>query len=382
MPADKWLNKIHQGDALEVLKQMPDEFVHCCVTSPPYWGLRDYGVPGQIGLEKTIDEYVSKIVEVFNEVRRVLRKDASVWLNLGDSYAGSTPGARDPHRWPKQSRNDHRCKKPTDNNLKPKDLCLIPARIALALQVDGWWIRSQIPWVKNNCMPESTKDRPTNAVEYIFLLSKSKKYHYDHEAVKLPASFDTHARYARGRSADHKYADGGPGNQTIARSLEHMVKPDVNPKARKAPAGWQTGSGSHDQIPKGRYPKPKQNPSFSEACRDIVGTRARRNSDWFYDSLQGFLYDEEGQPLAFIVNSQGFSEAHFATFPEKLVEPCILAGCPRDGIVLDPFMGSGTVAKVALRLGRQYIGIELNPEYIKMAERRLRGTNYPLMEVT
>jgi DNA modification methylase len=383
------MNQILHGDALTMLKTLPDESVHCCVTSPPYWGLRDYGVDGQLGLEKTPQEYVAKMVEVFREVRRVLRSDGTLWLNMGDSYNAAGRDGHGTRLGYKQGTNrasaqGHDWCRPTSDDLKPKDLVMMPARIALALQADGWFLRSQIPWLKRTAMPESVKDRPTTAIEYIYLLSKSVNYYYDHEAIKLQASPDTHARYARGRSDNHKWADGGPGNQTIARRFpDHDGKgdrvPGVSPKAQKPVSGWDNGPGDHRGL-SGRYPKPKQNESFSAAVKDVVGTRARRNSDWFIESWQGLMLDEEGDPLAFVVNPKGFKEAHFATFPPGLVEPCILAGCPEGGTVLDPFSGAGTTGLVCSRLNRDYTGIELSGEYVEMSRRRIEG-DAPLLNV-
>lgn len=195
-------------------------------------------------------------------------------------------------------------------------------------------------------MPESVKDRPTKSHEYLFLMSKSEKYYYDWEAIKEPASPDTHAKYARGRSDNHKYADGGPGNQTIAKSFVHML--GVNPKTRKIPAGWQNGSGSHDKIPKGRY---KQNPSFSSYLIDKVEYRNKR-SVW-------------------TISPASFSGLHFATFPEKLIEPCILAGSRKGDIILDPFSGSCTVAVVAQKADRKWVMIDLSKKYCEMGKNRI-----------
>lgn len=195
-------------------------------------------------------------------------------------------------------------------------------------------------------MPESVKDRPTKSHEYLFLMSKSDKYYYDWEAIKEKASLDTHARYAKGRSNNHKYSNGGPRNQTINKSFDHML--GVNPKTKKLPIYWQSGSGSHDKIPKGRY---KQNPSFSNAVKDIVEYRNKR-SVW-------------------LISTQAFSELHFATFPEKLVEPCILAGSKKKDIILDPFSGSCTVAIVAQKAGRNWIMIDLNKNYCEMGKNRI-----------
>jgi site-specific DNA-methyltransferase (cytosine-N4-specific) len=402
--------RIIEGDARTALAQLESGSVRCCVTSPPYWGLRDYGtaqweggaadcdhaynhgtqgktgeradrtftaqavyrnqcrkcgaqrVDQQLGLETTPEEYIARMVEVFAEVRRVLVRAGTLWLNIGDSYAADAgadrkpttlAGARVPAGWtnrsqPKRihaaSRHGKDCDpkrgdaangqpyKHTAGNFKPKDLCMMPARVAIALQADGWYLRSDIIWHKPNPMPESVTDRPTKAHEYLFLLAKSERYYYDAEAIQEKASDDTHARYARGRSETHKWADGGPGNQTIAKSFEHMRKPGVNPKCAEA------GSGI------------KMNDSFSAAVKDVVEFRNKR-SVW-------------------TIPTEPFPEAHFATFPQKLIEPCIMAGCPSGGTVLDPFAGSGTTGLVAKRLGCEFIGIELNAEYIEIAERR------------
>ncbi len=340
-------NQILLGNALEMLRTLPDECVQMCVTSPPYWGLRDYGVEGQIGLEATPEEYISKMVDVFHEVRRVLRQDGTLWLNMGDSYNAAgrrTHGTRIGY---KQSTNRASAigadaNRATDSNLKPKDLIGIPWALAFALRDDRWHLRSDIIWHKSNPMPESVKDRPTKSHEYLFLLSKQERYYYDADSIKVKASPDSHARYARGRSDYHKWADGGPGNQTLAKTMAHMRetapmdrrKPGVNPKC------VEPGSGI------------KQNTSFSASCKDLVDFRNIRT--------------------VWTLSTEAFPETHFATFPKALVEPCILAGSRIGDVVLDPFMGSGTVAVVAQNLGRKWIGIELNPEYKAMAERRIK----------
>ena len=373
------LNKIYCGDALTILKTFPDECVDTCVTSPPYWGLRDYGVEGQIGLEKTPEEYVEKLVIVFREVRRVLKKTGTLWLNLGDTYLGSGCGTND-YRTPGSislSRPElYRSPRPQNNKkhlfLKPKDLVGIPWMVAFALRDDGWYLRSDIIFAKVNPMPESVRDRPTKAHEYIFLMSKSEKYFYDADAIKEPATMN--------RWGGDVYKPAGKGNQFNVRGL-------------------------------GRE-------------RNVFGNGFRnKRSVW-------------------LIPTEPFPEAHFATFPKALVEPCIKAGtsekgnCPKCGapwerivekeskksrktrdystgvlpggsessqmdsvgmktlpkillgwrptcscgieetvpaVVLDPFMGSGTVGLVAKSLGRNYIGIELNPEYVEMAERRIKG---------
>jgi DNA modification methylase len=325
--------EVRQGDSLELLRAMPDASVQTCITSPPYWGLRDYGtgtweggdqdcphrggspdggvrpngaprateayaqarsspvrdvcrcgalrIDQQIGLERTPEEYVARLVDLFREVRRVLREDGTLWLNLGDSYATGMPIP----------------------GLKPKDLVGIPWRVAFALQADGWWLRSDIVWAKPNPMPESVTDRPTKAHEYVFLLTKGESYFYDAEAVEEPST------------------DRECGNL------------DTNEFARVDPEKGRTRANPH---------KIKARP-----------TRNRRT--------------------VWTIATQPFAEAHFATFPEALVEPCVLAGSKPGDLVLDPFAGSGTTGVVALRHGRRFLGLELNGEYASMARRRIAG---------
>jgi len=450
---DDYIGKIIQGDCREILKQMPEESVQCCITSPPYWGLRDYGLEpliwggredcqhvwgdefkggegystgvrtrwqhgrnrkdnpenwekeiqqgqfcqlcgawrGDLGLEPNIGLYVSHLVEIFREVRRVLRKDGILWLNLGDSYAGSgSPGGD--FRNGKGGDAYLRPYNRKGNGLKSKDLCEIPSEIAKALRADGWYLRSRMPWLKRNSMPGSEKDRPSGSgstVEYVFLLSKSRKYFYDNEAVRV--------KYI-------KPLDRWAGNRLIA----------------KGKSIWDEGTGQTAYRDRNMRPNEKG--------------RERRPSDWFFESWQG-LYEEYGEPLAFIVNSKSYSEAHFAKFPEALIRPMILAGTSEKGccskcgapwgriiektghvnkrepahvpfncptktdstgwkpttrgtnnwrptcscdaeikpcVVLDPFIGSGTTAVVAAKLGRNFIGIDLSSEYCEISEKRLK----------
>lgn len=322
---------VYVGDCREVLRLLPDESVNCCVTSPPYWGLRDYGVDGQIGLEKTFDAFVSEMVEVFQEVRRVLRADGCIWVNLGDSYATGTtserkPTARGKHGYWENAAVNKRIDA-RDLNLKPKDLVGIPWRVAFALQASGWYLRQDIVWHKPNPMPESVTDRCTKAHEYIFLLSKSERYHFNQDAILEPVSPNTHARLSQDveRQIGSMRANGG-------------AKTNGNMKAvgRKLAAA---GSGI------------KNNESFNEACCLRVSERNKR-SVW-------------------TVTTKPYKAAHFATFPPDLIEPCILAGCPEGGVVLDPFVGSGTTLQVARKNGCRGIGIELNPEYAKLIAKRL-----------
>jgi site-specific DNA-methyltransferase (adenine-specific) len=316
MAEEKMSGRYFIGDALEILKTLEAESAHCCVTSPPYWGLRDYGVDGQIGLESAPAPYIERLVEVFREVRRVLRDDGTLWLNIGDSYVRSggeqSGGNRDLlHMEGKQQRMTS-----VPDGMKPKNLVGIPWRVAFALQADGWYLRSDIIWHKPNPMPESVTDRPTKAHEYIFLLSKNQKYFYDADAIKEPVTGNAHSR--------------GSG---------------VNPKAGKnEQSGDRRKEGFNERW------KVKQNPSFSAAVKDLVSERNKRT--------------------VWTVPTDPFSGAHFACFPPKLIKPCILAGCPAGGTVIDPFFGSGTTGQVAEQLGRKWIGIELNPEYAKLIEKR------------
>jgi DNA modification methylase len=309
---------------MDGLKQMDPESVNCCVTSPPYWGLRDYGIPRQLGLEATPEEYVSKIVAIFREVRKVLRNDGTLWLNLGDTYAAgkekkySSRGYNDPGWSLRQSR------KPTDG-LKRKDIVGIPWMVAFALRNDGWYLRQDIIWAKNNPMPESVRDRCTKSHEYIFLFSKSKQYYFDAESIAEPVTEST----AKRLSQDIKSQPG---------SIRVPGKDNGNMKAVAPRYGGK---------------KYTENPEIFN----------RTKSDNAYE-----LRPMRNKRSVWTVSTQPFKEAHFATCPPKLIEPCILAGCPIGGIVFDPFMGSGTTALVALQLQRNYIGLELNPAYIEIAE--------------
>jgi DNA modification methylase len=320
---------ILQGDCREVLATLPAESVQTCVTSPPYWGLRDYGVPGQLGLEKTPDEYVANLVAVFREVRRVLRDDGTLWLNLGDSYAAGKMGRDDlddaslarraaaygTRRGPGAGPRGAPRQRSAPDGLKPKDLVGIPWRVAFALQADGWWLRSDIIWHKPNPMPESVTDRPTKAHEYLFLLTKAERYYYDAEAIKEPASEN-------------------PGGAAFY-ARKGMPMP-VASDGRKGFAGRKDGEGKS---------------GFSSQVPDYSFGRNRR-SVW-------------------TVATRPYKGAHFATFPPKLIEPCILAGCPVGGTVLDPFGGSGTTGEVAERHGRNAILIELNASYLPLQRERL-----------
>jgi site-specific DNA-methyltransferase (cytosine-N4-specific) len=388
--------QIIRGEALEVLRTMPAESVHCCVTSPPYWGLRDYGTgaweggdpecqhvkgtnahggasnrPGleaqiyyhrqlctecgatrddkQLGLEPTPDEYVARLVEVFREVRRVLRDDGTLWLNLGDRYnayngnAGPSSGfsagsAADTQR-PKLA-TGHGLR---TSSLKPKDLVGIPWRVAFALQADGWYLRSDIIWHKPNPMPESVRDRPTKAHEYIFLLSKSARYFYDAGAIAEPLTTDPRENYP-GRA---RVTGRGEQGAAAARGDDRDKSGGYPPRQKKRSGNLKRTPGQ-DVIPGashvGRGFPWEENDAGSRNKRDV----------W-------------------TVTTKPYAEAHFATFPPDLIEPCVLAGCPQGGTALDPFAGAGTTGVVALRAGRAFIGIELNADYVEMSRNRIHG---------
>ena len=295
-------------DVLEGLRTLPDNSVNCCVTSPPYWGLRDYGHEGQIGLEATPEAYVARMVEVFREVRRVLREDGTCWVNLGDSYAANRTYQVTPTKWKALSQGQSASVPP---GLKPKDLVGIPWRVAFALQADGWWLRQDIIWHKPNPMPESVTDRCTKAHEYIFLMTKNSKYYYDNDSIK----------------------------EKSVTTVNRKTLPTDEYKAGKTPnevTGKMTNRGGK---------------SLAYAYPNGIPFRNKR-SVW-------------------TVTTKPFKGAHFAVMPQDLVEPCVKAGCPEGGVVLDPFAGSGTTLVVASKLNRSAIGIELNPDYVSIIEERL-----------
>lgn len=344
---------VHQGDVRACLAELADDSVDCVVTSPPYWGLRDYDVDGQIGLERTPPEFVAVMVEVFREVRRVLKPTGTVWLNLGDSYLSRPDNFMRDRRGHNSTLSglpgpavvlNAVCRKP-QLGIKPKDMIGIPWRVAFALQDDGWWLRSEIIWYKPNAMPEAVKDRPAKAHETVFLLAKRDRYYYDHEAIAEPTSGTAHARKAR------------------------------------VPTGWDMGSGSHRQK-LGRYPG--VGPKAAAASRHTdqgkpmdVRTRSRQNES--FSAAVSDIVTIRNARTVWTIPTQAHPEAHFATFPDELARRCILAGCPRDGTVLDPFAGSGTTLAVARDLGRKSIGIELKAEYVRLIERRCAQQALPLV---
>lgn len=324
---------IHCGDALTVLRTLPDESVQTCVTSPPYWGLRDYGIAGQIGLETSPTEYLDRMVAVFAEVRRVLKSDGTCWVNMGDTYNGSGTSGGDLDNGTFVFRGKIDSGKVSFPGLKKKDLCGMPWCLAFALQASGWWLRADIIWHKTNCLPESVSDRPTKSHEYIFLLSKSQKYFYDAEAILEPCSPNTNMRVSQNvaRQVGSERANGG---RKTNGNMKAVVR-GANPKAKLNAFGS------------------RQNESFSSTICLPVHQRNKR-SVW-------------------TVPAAGYKGAHFATFPPDLIKPCILAGCPIGGTVLDPFAGSGTTGQVALEYARKFIGIELNSDYLQLIAERLNA---------
>jgi DNA modification methylase len=314
------------GDVLAMLATLPDESVDCCITSPPYWGLRDYSAEGQLGLEKTPEEYTEKLVAVFREVRRVLKREGVCWLNLGDSYAGSGKGCNGDgelgiiNSAKQRSNTGTMANLPcsTPSGLKPKDLVGIPWRVAFALQADGWWLRQDIIWAKPNPMPESVTDRCTKSHEYVFLLTKSSRYYYDNEAIKEPVAESTIGRGL----VDFGGAKG--------REYKASVKP-TDPNYRNGSEQWGRTFDYKDSCANGR----------------------NRRSVW-------------------TVATKPYKGAHFAVFPPDLIKPMVMAGCPEGGTILDPFVGSGTTLEVARSLGRRSIGIELNPAYCALIQDRLK----------
>lgn len=396
----------YTGDCRDVMRDLIAQgvTVQTCVTSPPYWGLRDYGCPpvvwggdpacahewgeglrrhkggphgdtvalqgraaldaktackdidagkfcqqcgawcGQLGLEPTIDLYIEHMLEVFRLVRELLKDDGTLWLNIGDSYAtgagkvGECPGGGDQgKKWSGPVTQPNRMPQP---GLKPKDLCMVPARLALALQADGWWVRQDIIWNKPNPMPESVTDRCTKAHEYLFLLTKSERYFFDAAAISEPAASADGIRWDNGK-------DGHGGGVSHAGQGSSTRK-------FKVPAGWDTAPGHHEESShrNGREAETSYRPGQENVRRN-------KRSVW-------------------TIPTQPYPEAHFATFPPALIEPCILAGSRPGDIVFDPFLGSGTTGMVAENLGRQWIGIDIHQEYAALQKRRIQQRGLPL----
>jgi len=306
---------IYNEDCLQGLKHLPDNSVDCCITSPPYYALRDYGVEGQIGLEETPQQYIDRLTEVFMEVHRVLKPEGTLWINIGDSYNGNKKGNTETNKNKKVAETSHFEKK-LWKECKQKDLIGIPWMLAFSLRNEGWYLRQDIIWNKPNVMPEPATDRCVKAHEYIFLLSKSERYYFDYEQIQEEAT--TH--------------ENRPAGVVCNRKFGYDSKQNQHPEAYLMSSADKTGEVTEADMPTGKRNK-----------RDV----------WS-------------------VNTKPDLNAHFAVYPEELIRPCILAGCPKDGIVLDPFMGSGTTARAARRWGRHYVGFELNPDYVKIIERKVQ----------
>ena len=339
--------RILVGDARVRLAELADGSVQTCITSPPYFGLRDYGHGDQMGLEATPDEYVKGMVALFREVWRVLADDGTLWLNLGDSYSGSGKGGQSAEKrsdgWQPEYAN-----KGATYGLKPKDLIGIPWRVAFALQADGWYLRQDIIWAKPNPMPESVTDRCTKSHEYLFLLSKSARYCYDHEAIKEPSvALSVHDQTGTARTgipgqSDHtgnrdswhgsRFDTGKTGGHQIGRAQPGPAR-SGNKERKSALSGGAPNDGVDGNVP-------------------WVGFTRNKRDVW-------------------TIPTKPFRGAHFAVMPEALVEPCVLAGSREGDTLLDPFVGSGTVGVVALRHQRNFVGVELNPVYAEMARRRI-----------
>lgn len=313
------IDHIYNDDALSALSTMQDGSVDCIVTSPPYYGLRDYGVKEQIGLEDTPQQFIERLKSVFKECRRVLKDSGTLWVNIGDSYSGSGKGGAN---YPdnvvntKQGTNKGSTIAPlpvkVPDGTKPKDLIGIPWMLAFALRNDGWYLRQDIIWAKPNPMPESVTDRCTKSHEYIFLLSKSRNYYFDSKEIREKAVYDA-------------------------------VEKEEEPKTRY-------GGAKYTESPD-KFFRTKSGNAYN-----YTGYRNKRDV-WF-------------------VSTKPYKGAHFATYPKELIAPCVLSGCPKGGVVLDPFFGSGTTGVVAIETGRHFVGIELNPEYVKIAQDRINGTGY------
>lgn len=347
-------NTIMQGDVLEVLRDLPAGAFDCAITSPPYWGLRDYGVKGQMGLEKTPEEFIKKMVAVFAEVRRTLRDDGTLWLNIGDSYAtNSRNGWQGKNSKVNGERQVPFANHKTGPGLKDKDLVGIPWMLAFALRADGWYLRQDIIWAKPNPMPESVSDRCTKSHEYVFLLSKKERYYYDCDAIREPLSQASIARLSEPNLMNQKGSDRVPG--------KHNGRMKAVGKAERVPTGWHQSATGWGKLPEYGLTKGDGFAGVSGNVRDDG------------------VYQNRNKRSVWTVTTKPFKDAHFATFPEDLIIPMVRAGSRAKGIVLDPFMGAGTTGLVAKKLGREYVGIELNPDYVALADRRIKEIGTPFL---
>lgn len=352
------LNKIYCGDSLSVLKTFPDKSIDMCITSPPYYGLRDYGVTGQLGMEKTVGEYVDNLVAIFTEVGRVLKDTGSLWVNLGDSYMAhnGTRGNKTKAGSDTLRGNDDleavAPKRKCIDNIPAKSLMLVPERFAVAMVDRGWICRNVIVWFKPSCLPESVKDRFTRDFEYLYFFVKKQKYYFERQFEPIKAHSLKRAK-GKWNSNHPSIVKTNPDGVHVAE----MGSRFVNPNGRNKRSVWEV-----------KDVKLKPDDPF---CPGGRGRLAGHSG--YYDKDGNCLVDPRGRNKRAVwrINTKPFKGAHFATFPPRLIETPLKATCPKGGIVLDPFMGSGTTALVALEQGKNYVGIELNPEYIKMAEERI-----------
>jgi DNA modification methylase len=411
--ADAWLT-VYGGDCLEVMRTMPADSVDCVVTSPPYWGLRDYGNDGQLGLERTPEEYVANMVAVFAEVRRVLKPSGTCWLNLGDSYAAQGGTDRPP---PTNTGNVaagnavRRSNQPLAG-LKPKDLVGIPWRVAFALQADGWYLRSDIIWSKPNPMPESVTDRPTKSHEYLFLLTKSARYYFDADAIREPLAPSSVSRLAQQVEDQLGSARANGGAKTNGR-MKAVARSDKQSEigAQRLKGGDRFGGFNErwDNVERAQTRRAVElarsagltndhlaairavgitDTGKARTTQDGTGKNAehvQRLADEAKAALGGYYREfliPQGRNARSVwtIPTQPYADAHFAVFPPELPERCIKAGSSEGGLVLDPFAGSGTVGMVANRLSRRAILIDLNPEYLKQQMRRNAQTPLGLVE--
>jgi len=396
------INKIYQGDCLDVLKTLPDESVNCVMTSPPYWALRDYGVGGQLGLEPTFQEYINKLCDVFDEVKRVLRKDGTCWVNLGDTYnAGGNyrgkelgDGSKEVYRRKdfEGCQNDKKAQ-----GIEAKSLCNIPARFSIEMQNRGWILRNKIIWHKPNCMPSSVKDRFTVDFEEIFFFVKSKNYWF--ETQYEPHQNPKDVKYRKELRLGKGYNTKKPYNNNIPYSVQPRNKEIV--EYRNLPDLKEFSCYINDKRKKLKYtideienlhnsqtPHHWFNGESYPTLEDYKWLKELFNLDNKYDKQMTEIFTKSSEKTTsdlgrnkrtvWTITTKPFKEAHFAVYPETLCETPIKAGCPVGGVVLDPFCGAGTTGLVALKQNKQFIGIELNPEYIEIANKRLK----PYLEQT
>lgn len=373
------------GDCRELLARLPAGSIQTCITSPPYWGLRDYGVDGQIGLEPTPEAYVATIVEVFEGVWDALADDGTLWLNIGDSYSHGGCGARDGERWPKQMTNIGSLSEKTKHakkhtGLKPKDLIGIPWMVAFALRAAGWYLRMDVIWSKPNPMPESVADRPTKAHEYMFLFAKSEQYFYDGDAIREPLAEKTFTTFGASRK-NKASAEPGENGRVFSQGLARDC-PERKPKLTE---GGEIAGANKRSV----WTVDEVEP----ARRARSGNKTRKNradhggaKDTGANQMFGVPWEDEdgrrNKRSVWTVAPVPYDGAHFAVFPPQLIEPCVLASSRPGDIVLDPFFGSGTTGQVAEKHERRWIGFDLNPKYAELAKARTAQRSLPLSRRT